>query len=261
MIITDNYNWDSYSIVRSLYEELNTNSKFNTDLDFVLGINSKSEGKSNIRIGFSDPSRFSEKLYNECGLYITNDLNTSKKYGCYYMPCFSDSKYFKYLNLKKETDILFIGVKNHPFVQHREDWIDKLSKDGLNVKCFGDGWVNGFIEGQELVEEINKAHICLDITDNIASLGSRIFQSSMCGTPVITLDREDTRELFDGGKEGEILFYESYDDLRKMLKLSLNAPDYLKRIGDRARKRCLKDHNVSIRVEHLYKHLNDKSIL
>jgi hypothetical protein len=273
--ISDKYHWSSYSVVRSLYEELGRHPEIesvtpyefeNADLMICAGVNARvMERKVPIvRIGLSDPNLFFKELSDNCDLYITNDYKTSTNLDCYYMPCFADKNYFKKLDIKKEIDILFVGNKHHPFVKDRAGTISKLRKEGFNIKCFGHGWANGFIEGDRLVQEYNKAHLCLDLTDDTTSLGSRIFQSSMCGTPVITKGREDLKELLKDSSE-EVLLYGSYPDLVNTLRIvfseSAKEEKFLEEIGLKARERCLKDHDVFIRVNGLLEHLNDKGLL
>ena len=253
------YHWESYSVVRSLYEELNHQVPANTDILFALGVGAVVHNISKVvRIGLSDPNLFATKNAQECDLYVTNSKRISEALGYYHMPCFSDKRYFKPMAEEKETDILFIGVRDHPFIPHRREWIEQLQGEGFNIKCFGQGWKNGFIEGEELIREINKAHLCLDITTDVSAMSSRIFQSSMCGTPVITFGRPDLEELFD---DEEIFTYVDYPDLSKLLRLLLQEPAYLKRVGKMVMESSQRDHDVSIRVKNLLEHLNDKGML
>lgn len=268
--ISYKYHWESYSVIRSFWECLRGNPALNLvwitreyshqvidpDIIFVAGSQSVTPEDINgipiVRFAFSDPNLY--KKDNIVNLYCTNDFNLSKESNNYYFPCFSNKNYFKDLNLEKENDVLFVGVRNHPYIGDRSRIIDKIREQGMSVKCFGDGWEEGFIEGRKLVEEYNKAHLCLDITNKITALGSRIFQSSMCGTPVITLYRQDISKLFN---EDEILFYKDIDSI----KLALKDKEELRQKGIKARERCLKDHDITIRVADLMEHIYDQGLL
>ncbi len=266
--VSDNYNWESYSIVRSLFEELGRVECLqvtdaitgSSDLILLIGANSYPVSlhiPPTVRIGLSDPNLFSEKMMNECDLYITNSLDISKKYGCPWLPVFSDKRYFKPMPVKKETDILFIGGKDHPYVVDREKWVNDLIRLGFKVKCFGHGWENGFIKGERLVEEINKAHLYLDLTNDVTVLSSRIFQASMCGVPVMTKIRPDIEQLLPN----EYIGYNDYHHLKHMLEGCMSKKTVLPELGEIARQKCIAEHDVGIRVHQLMEILNDKGLL
>jgi spore maturation protein CgeB len=269
--VSDKYHWSSYSVVRSLYEELSKYCEVvyvwediipdDVELILLVGANSKTMNPKCpvVRIGLSDPNLYSYKQSIDCDLRVTNDYRISTMTNDWYMPCFADKNYFKKLDVEKETDILFVGVKHHPYIQNRAEIVSKLRKQGLEIKTFGHNWNEGFIEGDRLVEEYNKAHLCLDLTNDTTALGSRIFQSSMCGTPVITKNRKDVLQLFNENEE--IFIYEDFADLVNYLEYLKQMPDRVLRIGKRARQRCLKEHDVSTRVKGLLEHINDKGLL
>lgn len=276
--VSDHYNWDSYSIVRSLYEELDRREEVelrhvwediveeDTTIVLLVGTNARLLNRQShvkvIRIGLSDPNLYPAGGSDlEYDIYITNDFSIAEAYGHYYLPCFSDSNYFKPIEgIKKETDILFVGVKDHPYVAHREDWVKELGRAGFNIKCFGHGWDNGFIKGDRLIEEYNKAHICLDLGGLNTALSSRIFQSSMSGTPVITRYRQEINQMFPN-RSDEILVYSDYKGLLNTLKIVLSETAHnenvLSDMGISARERCLERHDVSNRVDDLLEMIND----
>lgn len=207
--------------------------------------------------GWSDPNIFNETHFMQSDIYFTNDLSLSKqlnkiKTTIYYQTA-CDKRYHGYLNLKKETDILVYGQGSHKFVTDRNETVNKLRKEGFNIKVFGRGWdINKdtykFIEGQDLIKEINKAHIVLDLSNKTTSWPHRIFEASACGTPVITINREDTKLLF--GDES-IFYYENYDDLFVSLNVLLHHKGMLRVIGNEARKMCYKEHDISKRIYQL----------
>ena len=239
-VISYQYLWSSFSNVKSHYDYLqllghevdlyNRHEKpvidyNNYDQIWLMGAGAKIDKKTFDKIkvpvlafGWSDPNLFSEDHYNNCTIYFTNDLAThnkfmyrsSKRIVYYQTAC--DKRYHKNLNLEKTTDILVYGVGIHKFIPYRNRVVNKLRRWGLNIKIFGRSWdkhpdTHAHIEGQTFIEEINKAKIVLDITNDTSAWGHRVFEASACGTPVLTYNREDTKKLLKPGSE--ILLYKS----------------------------------------------------
>jgi len=285
MVIPFFYNWNSFPTTRATYEYLQIlghkvdlfNKNQNPKIDYnkydqvwLVGAGTKitEEEFEKIKIpviafGLSDPNLYSEEHMENCDIYVTNDWrlynDLKNKKLVIYNPTSCDKRYHKNLHLKKETDILVIGVGKHSFIPNRNEVVNKLRELGFNVKVFGHEWdknedTHGFIEGEQLIEEINKTHIVLDITNDTSALAHRIFESSACGTPVLTYNREDTRMLF---KENEEIFF--YDDSFSMIKklIFLLQYEYLGYIGKQTQKICYQDHDISIRIQELFKKLKE----
>ncbi len=264
--VSSNYNWSSYSIVRSFYEvtkEFIKTDKFHKVFDcaeregydyiFAVGADSKiinKNGRSKIiGFGFSDPNLFNKNKAESCDMYFTNDYNTAIKNGYEYLPCFADIKYFKKTKIKKNNQILFVGVGDHPFIKDRREIVNKLREYGIKIKIFGNGWGlhednNAFITGDKLIEEINQSSIMVDLSNEVTSIGSRIFQAAACGVPTITNERDDILSLFI--KNEEILTYNNVNELIYKLKTHNNIS--LSIIGNKARKRILSQHLAEHRI-------------
>lgn len=214
-----------------------------------------------ISVGWSDPNLFNETHFNQGTVYCTNDLSLSKKLqgkgkSVYFYNTACDKRFHIDLNLKKETDILVYGAGIHKYVTNRNEVVNDLRNQGFKIKVFGRGWDKHsdtfeFIEGNGLAQEICKAHLLLDVTNTETAWGHRCFESSARGTPVVTVDREDTRQMFNKGDE--ILLYKTFKDLIGILQLTLSQPSVLRQIGLSAQKRCYKDHDISVRIKELLK--------
>jgi len=210
-----------------------------------------------ISFGWSDPNLFNEVHFDQGDIYCTNDMSlancTDEKPVIFYNTA-CDKRHHKDLNLRKETDIIVYGAGNHKFVKTRNETVNALRKLGFNIKVFGRGWdthpdTYGFIEGEQLGQEICKAHLLLDLSDEVTSWPHRIFECSARGTPALTMDRPDTQMMFE---EGEILYYKDYDDMVDELNFWINEHKYnLRNIGLKAQARCYKDHDISVRIKEL----------
>lgn len=220
-----------------------------------------------IAFGLSDPNIYNEEHYENCDMYCTNSLylymKLKDKKLCYWYPTSCDKRHHQNLHLSKIVDVLFIGTGNHKFFPFRDNIVNELRKDNIKVKVFGRGWTQHidtyrFITGKKLIKEINNAKILLDLNDYLGSLGHRIFEGAGCGTPVITIDRPDTRKLFEPDKE--ILLYNSTMELVFLLKHYLKTPKRLLQIGNNAQIKAYKEHDITVRVNALLKFIKQMRI-
>ncbi len=212
-----------------------------------------------ISLGWSDPNLFNIIHYSQGNIYCTNDLKLTKfphEKPVYFYNTTCDKRYHIDLNLEKTTDILVYGCGNHKFITSRNEVVNNLRNLGFKIKIFGREWDKHpdtfeFIEGEGLAQEICKAHLLLDVTNTTTAWGHRCFESSARGTPVLTIDREDTKQMFKEWKE--ILLYKDFEDLVQKLAVALTHKNNLRRIGLNAQKRCYKDHDISVRIKELLK--------
>jgi spore maturation protein CgeB len=143
------------------------------------------------------------------------------------------------------------GLNPHPVSGDRAAVIEKLRNKGVSVHVFGVGWPehpdnHPFISGPDLIKEINKARVVLDISSPLASFPRRIFEGACCGTTVLTQYREEIPMFFD---PDEILTYTNYDNLIDKTIEYLRDYEMKYEIGLRGMRRCIYEHNVTQRIE------------
>ena len=269
-LIHDTYNWDSYSIVRSMVEVLKERDDivllsggvtmstvepgcdvwlFSSAISFLPRVYEifKKNRINVVIFGLSDPNMFDATRLSVCDVYCTNDLPTARKHGkAYHFPYGVDLKYFKKVDIKKDIDVLFVGTLRHPYIPIRVNYIQDLAHENIQLDTYGNGFKDT-LKGEKLIEAYNGAHLNLDICTEVSSLASRIFQAAACGTPTLTLKREDVLQCFEDGKE--ILTYTGgYDNMVHAIKKALEDTDRLAEIGENARKRCIRDHGIRQRI-------------
>ncbi len=275
------YKWGTFSNVKATYEYLSEKYDVNlvtkkeaefiqlNDYNLIMLHGSGTTLKKSkletykgkiFGFGWSDPNLFNIIHFCQSDIYFTNDLATyyeKKEYKrVIYYQTSCDKRHHVKSQITKTTDILVYGCGSHKFVTDRNETVNKLRNAGFNIKIFGRGWDNHkdtheFIEGVRLIEEINKAHILLDLSNEVTAWPHRIFEASACGTPVITINRKDTTHLFQD--ESEIILYQNYNNLKDILDFIFTKKhfDKLKDIGLNAQKRCYKEHDISIRIKKL----------
>jgi len=269
------YNWTSFSIIKSMFDILGEihdvrwydmvykDDDFSADIIWNVGYKTKAikTGVFTVNFGLSDPAKYLAEKTENCDLYCTNDFALQKKNPSFYhFPCFCDQRYHQPKGGEKHIPVLFFGNRNHSRIPWRGDYVDMIRKSGITVKAFGDGWGchkddGGFISGANMLQIINQAEICLDIASDTSSLAHRLFEASCCGVPVITKEREDVAALFVPGEE--IITYTDANDLLDKIKYYLNHKEELQEIGQRARKRCVLNHDVYYRIKGFLKHLQE----
>ena len=118
----------------------------------------------------------------------------------------------------KKVDILFVG-NNYGF---RGKVIKFLVKKGYNVRCYGNGFDNGFINYLDAAKEFGSAKIILGIgyvsySKKITTLKLRDFDSMISGGLYITSFNEELNYLFGNA----IPYYKNLNQLDSILKYYL----------------------------------------
>lgn len=138
----------------------------------------------------------------------------------FFFPLGSSKKiFYSNTNSNKKIDILFIG-NNYGY---RVKVIEFLHKKGYKIKCYGNGFENGFINYSDASKEFSLAKIILGIgyvsySKKITTLKLRDFDSMISGGLYITSYNEELNFLF----QDTIPFYNNLNELDSILKYYLN---------------------------------------
>ncbi len=84
-----------------------------------------------------------------------------------------------------------------------------------------------------------------------------MFEYSACGTPVITRRRDEVFRFFEEGTE--IIAYDEYEEFKEKVSFYCKHPKNLEKIGQNAKQRCEKEHDIKYRVQALLKFLESLS--
>jgi len=209
-------------------------------------------------MGASDPPWFNERRLLASDVYFTISEDVANHYTdkAVYLPHHTDPRYFKEMKLPKVYDCVFAGRIDHKFKRNRYDIITALRRLGLYVLFVGGGGGKnpnhpddlGFVDGEKLVHAYCSAKFSIDLTNQSAEVGSRLFQAASCGVASITIDRPDIRKLFV--EEKEILFYPSAFEAAETILRYVDSVDHVE-IGRRAKERALAEHTIDHRVQRL----------
>jgi spore maturation protein CgeB len=131
---------------------------------------------------FDDPwrQRFARNWIKYFDYFSTPDYYMYRKYlseglnNVIYSPFGFNSGIYKKLNLEKIYDVSFVGG----YSPYRKWIIDKLKKEGIEVKVFGRGWkTDAWISQDEMVRIFNQTRINLNLSNSISFDMAFLFHS------------------------------------------------------------------------------------
>jgi spore maturation protein CgeB len=169
-------------------------------------------------------------------------------------------------------DVSFVGGRS----RYRKWFINELLKRNINVKCFGQGWRNGFVTFKKMNEIFSHSKISLNISNSysydarfiFSSIGNflsfimsffkktlkysneikaRNFEICYCGGFQITDYVPFLENNFVIGKE--IVTYNNLDDAAKLIKYYLINERDREIIRLKGNKRALRDHSYQKRIK------------
>ena len=186
-------------------------------------------------------------LLNSTDNYIQYFNNLVKK--SYWFPnCYPDDL-ISPLNIEKITDVGFCGN-----IGNRGHVINSLDKYGIKKDIF--------IIGNDMVNAINsyKIHLNCNIADDI---NYRTFETTGCGTFLLTNYTPGLEKLFDIGKE--IVVYNDLEDLDNKVKYYLDNEDEREKIAKAGYERVKSEHTYLERskklIDIIEKYLNFQKLI
>lgn len=145
---------------------------------------------------------------------------------------------------------------------YRERFLAEIADYPISV--FGPGWsraadprvralvVGGSVWGRAKLAVYCAATVSLNLhhpMNDIAGVNTRLFELAAAGACQLVDARDELAALFVPGEE--ILTFHDVGELRARLDDALARPDEARALGDRARRRALKDHTARHRVEEI----------
>lgn len=201
-------------------------------------------------------------------VYRPKNIEDAKRWGAkniYILPpyylTYRDRPYFKskgsYL-----SDVIFIG---HYENDGRDEIIDHLIKNGVNVRIYGTKWNEvadkyswltandiKMVRGDEYSRLLSGAKIALVFLSkrNDDVWTRRCFEIPACGTLMMAPRTKELELFFESGREA--IFYDSKSDLLEKIKHYLKHDGERERIAEAGMKRCVEcEHNEIGRVKQL----------
>jgi len=194
--------------------------------------------------------------------------------------------------IPKDIDVSFVGQKK----SGRVAIIDELRRVGVSVECFGFGWPNGKLSGDDMLKVFSRSKICLNLTDRksvwdpsilgrivakksvnrvvsdvwhivdnlrawrhfpILHTHARPFELAGCGAFVISGWSEDIGAYYTADKE--MVFYRTSDELAEKIKFYLAHDAEREAIAHAGYQRTIKEHTYEARFRKLFAELGLKN--
>ncbi len=150
-----------------------------------------------------------------------------------------------------EFDVSFVGA----CYGWRPRFIGRLRRRGIKVECFGKGWPNGPLSGEEMVRLYSRSRINLGFAGighsrRLMCLKGRDFEVPMSGGLYLTQDNPELKRVYDIGRE--IITFRDEEDCAQKLRSLLDDPARAAAIREAGRARALKEHTYERRWEQVF---------
>jgi len=164
--------------------------------------------------------------YQKYGVKVYNLVN-----------CLSKDYYIIGNDRKFAYDVSFVGGN----IADRADYISKIGRNEIDVRVFGKGWPDGYVDSTRMMKIFNESKINLNFTktyDNSCDyqLKGRIFDISLCGGFVLTEYVPGIEEYFD--VDQEIVCFRNKDELIDKIEYYLQHDAEREKIRNKGHKRA-----------------------
>jgi|SRR3989344_4525766 len=173
-----------------------------------------------------------------------------------------NTDFFKPLNIKKEYDVVFIGVPKGS-LSGRYEYIKFLKDNGVKLRLFGWVWGNypefkdiygGPLETKEMVKVINqsKIYLCLSKNDyGQPHFTGKFFEGAACKTFVLTEYCKDYLDLFQEGKD--MVMFKDKEDLLQKINYYLKNDSKRDKIAENAYQKISRRYNLYEETKEVFK--------
>lgn len=187
---------------------------------------------------------------------LTADKGSVDKYrkmggNAIYSLVFSNADYFRRLNLHKIYDVSFVGTN----IANRQELIDILKNEGVQVRTFGRGWSSSYVSFDEMVKIYNQSKINLSFMQSYGNatrpqMKCKIFDICLCGGFLLCEYIPGIEEYYEIGKEIEC--FNSLEEALHKIQYYLNHEDKREAIAEAGWKRATSEHTNLINLSNLF---------
>ena len=154
---------------------------------------------------------------------------------------------YRKLNLPKIYDVSFVGR----CYGERQNFVDTLKRNGINIATFGQGWGNGSRVSQaDLIRIYNQSKISLNISfaskEDKIQIKGRDFEAPGCGSLLLTRETKEIADYFVPGEE--IITYQDVNDAAEKIKYYLANEDEREKIAKSGYERVMREHTIEKRL-------------
>lgn len=147
---------------------------------------------------------------------------------------------FKPSTVNSSYEVSFVGSRR---VADRDNLVQELIMDGVSISVFGNGWNNGFVSDDEMVQIFSTSKINICFTKSSPGrrnqLKGKIFDITMCGGFLLCEHVDGIEEIFEIGKE--IVCFSNYSDALEKINYFLANDIERERIAKSGKIRATRD--------------------
>ena len=168
-----------------------------------------------------------------------------------YLPEGANPDFHKPYNFPKNIDVSFVGQ----CYGNRPETIQRLARQGITVKTHGEGWPNGPLTAEEMVQTYSRSRINLGFAGtagykNLYCLKGRDFEIPMSGGLYLTEYHPELENVYD--LQNEIVTYSGFDDLVAKIRFLLANPGKAEKIREGGYRRARREHTWELRFEKVF---------
>ncbi|MGC9603054.1 MAG: glycosyltransferase [Minisyncoccia bacterium] len=190
---------------------------------------------------------------------IHSNTEAMYKYGAKrstFFPMTADSTFLHPVEVSPENmkrlgaDVIFIGNYAN---EKRADYLERLCKDGYDVRIYGYGWQNLPADScLRRKKRIFKPVLCTDMAEafsaakigmafmrecNDEKIGCRTYEIPLCGTFMLHERNKEVEEFLIPDKEAA--FFDSYEEMKSKIDFYLKNPEIRKKVAKAGYERIL----------------------
>ena len=172
-----------------------------------------------------------------------------------FFPLGSSLDFFFPLEVEKKYDVGFVGAK----YGIREEIINAMIQNGINVQAYGNGWKNGKLPLSETNKFFNECELILGVGTiagcrHFYNMKLRDFDAPMSGGAYITHNNSDLQELFGDS----IILCDSVEEFVEKAKYYLQHKEQLIKLRDEGYKKVKENYTYEKNFLNLFKTLGIK---
>ena len=222
----------------------------------------RQQGSTVIGWFFDDEVRFddySKWWIPHLDYILTTDKESIKKYQtlggtAIYSLNFSNSDYFKKIDIDKIYDISFVGTN----IANRQELMNSLKDNGVNVRTFGRGWSSSYVSFDEMVKIYNQSKINMSFMQSYGNstrpqMKCKIFDICLCGGFLLCEYIPGIEDYYEIGKEIEC--FNTLEEAASNIQYYLKNEVEREVIADAGWKRAVSEHTNLISFSKIFKEI------
>lgn len=199
---------------------------------------------------FDDDKRFEDTktlvpFFSEVITTLPNRHNYRCSIGINSKLCQYAANHYLYIDrdLDRDIDVIFIGQN----FGNRQDYINFLNSNGINVKVYGGGWGTGRVSQSEMITLLGRSKIALNFSSSeghpeLKFLKGRVFEIPATGAMLLTEDCEYLENYFSIGNEAEV--FSTKEDMLLKIQHYLSDNDRRIKVAKAGKKKVLECYTM-----------------